>query len=132
MYNKSKEVPTMAFIAYVKNKKTGAVYAYSQEAYRDPVTKRPKSKRTYLGRVDPVTHEIVEKAPEGKRNRTKLGEVIDPESNEPTAEISKLIQEQRTIIDQQRQQIEELTQKYNDTLSAIKAVGDMIQRIGNE
>ncbi|MBR1708266.1 MAG: hypothetical protein IJ719_05485 [Clostridia bacterium] len=122
----------MAFIAYVTNKKTGVVYAYSQESYRDPVTKKTKSKRTYLGRVDPVTHEIVEKAPDGKRNRTKLGTVVDPASNEPTSEIAKLIQEQQAIIDQQRQQINELTQKYNDTLLAIKAIDDMIQRIGNE
>ena len=51
----------MAFIVYQTNKKTGTVYAYRQEAYRDPVTKRPKSKKTYLGRVDPVTKQIVEK-----------------------------------------------------------------------
>ncbi len=48
----------MAFIVYQTNSKTGTVYAYSQEAYRDPVTKRPKSKKTYLGRVDPVTKEL--------------------------------------------------------------------------
>ena len=29
----------MAFTVYQTNKKTGTVYAYSQENYRDPVTK---------------------------------------------------------------------------------------------
>ena len=41
------------------------------------MTKQPKSRRTYLGRVDPVTNEIIPKAEDGKRNRAKLGESLD-------------------------------------------------------
>ena len=49
----------MSFTVYLTNKKTGVVYAYSQTAYRDPVTKKPKSKRTYLGRVDYPSRYII-------------------------------------------------------------------------
>ena len=67
----------MASIVYRTNKKNGVVYAFRSESYRDPVTKQPKSRRTYLGRVDPVTKEIIPKAEDGKRNRSKLGESSD-------------------------------------------------------
>ena len=67
----------MASIVYRTNKKNGVVYAFRSESYRDPVTKQPKSRRTYLGRVDPVTKEIIPKAEDGKRNRAKLGESLD-------------------------------------------------------
>ena len=66
----------MACIVYRTNKKNGVVYAFRSESYRDPVTKQPKSRRTYLGRVDPVTKEIIPKAEDGKRNRSKLGESL--------------------------------------------------------
>lgn len=59
----------MSCIIYQTNKKTGIKYAYRSESYRDPNTKKPKSRRTYLGRVDPVTNEIIPKANDGKRNR---------------------------------------------------------------
>ena len=66
-------------------------YAYRSESYRDPVTKKPKSRRTYLGRVDPVTNEIIPKAAEGKRNRTPVGAhpVTDVEQPPKTTEHSR-------------------------------------------
>ncbi|MCR5089924.1 MAG: hypothetical protein K6C08_10475 [Oscillospiraceae bacterium] len=53
----------MACIVYRKNKKSGITYAFRQESYRDPVTKKPRNTRTYLGRVDPETNTIIEKVP---------------------------------------------------------------------
>ena len=49
----------MASIAYHKNKKTGAVYAYSVESYWDKEKKAPRNKQVCLGRVDPDTKEII-------------------------------------------------------------------------
>ncbi|MBQ7487047.1 MAG: hypothetical protein IJT77_06110 [Clostridia bacterium] len=59
----------MASIVYQTDKRNGSTYAYPMESVRDPVTGKCKPKRTYIGRVDPVTQTIVEKAPSGKRNR---------------------------------------------------------------
>jgi hypothetical protein len=64
----------MSCIVYQTNKNTGTKYAYWSESYRDPKTGTPKSRRTYLGRVDPETGEIVPKAAKGKRNRSKVGD----------------------------------------------------------
>ena len=80
----------MSCIVYLKNKKTGVVYAYESESYRDPVTKKPKSKRTYLGRVDPVTKMIIPKAEDGKRNRTKSAAAYGMLPDETVREINDL------------------------------------------
>lgn len=65
----------MAFILHQKNKKTGVIYAFEVESYRDPETKKPKSRRTYLGRIDPKTNTLIPKSTEpGKRNRSKVGQ----------------------------------------------------------
>lgn len=69
----------MSCIIYQTNKKTGVKYAYMSESYRDPVTKKPKSRRTYLGRVDPVTDEIIPKAEPCKRNRTAVPDTSIPD-----------------------------------------------------
>ncbi len=61
----------MSSVVYQKNKSNGNVYAYESVSYRDPVSRKPKSKRTYLGRVDPDTGMIIPKGKDGKRNRSK-------------------------------------------------------------
>ena len=49
-------------IVYQKHK-NGSTYAYRSESFRSPKTGRPTSRREYLGRVDPLTGEIVPKRP---------------------------------------------------------------------
>lgn len=68
----------MACIVYQTNKRTGTRYAYRSESFRDPDTGAPRSRREYLGRVDPATGEIVPKGTGGRRNTTPLGRPGDP------------------------------------------------------
>ena len=49
----------MATIVYQKNSKTGTVYAYESESYWDKEKKQPRSRRRYLGKLDPETNEII-------------------------------------------------------------------------
>lgn len=67
----------MSSIIYRTDPKTGYVYAYESFSYRDPETKRPRTKQTYLGRVDPVTNEILPKGENGKRNRSNSSTQIN-------------------------------------------------------
>ena len=60
----------MSSIIYITDKKTGNKDAYESVSYRDPDTKKPKTRRVYLGRIDPCTGELIPKAPKGKRNRS--------------------------------------------------------------
>ena len=49
----------MACIVYLTNKASGHMYAYHAVSFRDPKSKKPKSRRTYIGRVDPDTKEFL-------------------------------------------------------------------------
>ncbi len=51
----------MSSIVYQTDKKTGTKYAYESISYWDKEKKQPRSKRKYLGRVDPETGEIIPK-----------------------------------------------------------------------
>lgn len=49
----------MACIVYQVDKKTGIKYAYESTSYWDKEKKQPRSRRKYLGKVDPDTGEII-------------------------------------------------------------------------
>ena len=101
----------MAFTVYQTNKKTGTIYAYEQETYRDPETKKNKVRRTYLGRVDPETKCSIEKAESGKRNRTSVEE----------AEKEIMIpNEVYALIEEQRRQIQALADKLDSVCKALE------------
>ena len=56
----------MSSIVYQRNKKSGTVYAYLAESYRDP-DKGPRSRRRCIGRLDEETGEIVPTGKSGPR-----------------------------------------------------------------
>ena len=47
-------------IVYQTDKRSGITYAYESKAYWDKEKKQSRSKRTLIGRVDPVTGDILE------------------------------------------------------------------------
>ena len=52
----------MSCIVYQVNKNTGTKYAYESVSYWDKDKQQPRSKRKYIGKVDPITGEIIPKA----------------------------------------------------------------------
>ena len=80
--------------------KNGTKYAYESESYRDPITRKPRSKRTYLGRVDPDTGMIIPKAENGKRNRSKTGKY---EGQLPSDFLQEMQQQKHQIADLQNE-----------------------------
>jgi transposase len=69
----------MAAIVYQTNRKTGVVYAYESVSYWDKDKRQSRAKRSCVGRVDPVTGQIVSTRPRKKPpevpERTKRGPV---------------------------------------------------------
>jgi transposase len=68
----------MATIVYQTNKKTGITYAYKSVSYWDKEKQQSRAKRKCIGKVDPVTKEIVptrKKASSTKEKKAKTGPV---------------------------------------------------------
>ena len=113
----------MSCIVYITNKKTNTKYAYRSESYRDPITKQPKSRRTYLGRVDPETNEIVPKAEKGKRNHNPLDKGAAPVSGNESLQ-SKCIN-----LNELRRQVELLQNQHNELKKKLEGIDVSISNL---
>ena len=58
----------MSYFVKSFNKKTGVTYIYEATSYWDKDTKMPRSHRHLVGKLDPVSGEVI---PTGKRGRRK-------------------------------------------------------------
>ncbi len=118
----------MSFILHQKNKKTGVVYAFEVESYRDPETKKPKSRRTYLGRIDPVTNQLIPKSADpGKRNRSKLGQdTTEAEQVDSQMDILKHYNEK---IDSLNTKIQELEKQLKAANKAMMQARDALDKV---
>ena len=116
----------MSCIVYITNKKNNTKYAYRSESYRDPVTKQPKSRRTYLGRVDPVTNEIIPKAGKGKRNRNPIGNDASPV---PIQNIDNTASSSSINFNELQRQVELLQNQQDELKSKIRSIDVLISNI---
>lgn len=66
----------MSCIVYQTDHKTGIKYAYESVSYWDKDKQQPRSKRKYLGKVDPETGEIISK----KERRPHSADAITAEA----------------------------------------------------
>ena len=57
-------------ILKIHNKARGITYVYESESYWDKELKKPRAKRKLIGKIDPVTGEVV---PCGKTDPDKTG-----------------------------------------------------------
>ena len=88
----------MACIVYQTDKKTGAKFAYESVSYWDKEKKQPRSKRKYLGKVDPETGEIIP-----SRSASAPIKISEADANE----IIRL----RTAVEEKDAEIVKLTQQ---------------------
>jgi hypothetical protein len=84
----------------------------------------PRSRREYLGRVDPETGEIVPKAAKGKRNRSRLGGEEAAEQSRAARELeeSEEIRRLRSELSDLRERYARLESAVGDMLAAVAAV----------
>ena len=106
---------SMASIVYWTNKKNGNVYAYSSESYWDKEKKAPRSRRTYLGRVDPETGEIIK----GTRRAQAQAKVIKEKKIEDI---------ENDVIRDLREQIEQLQEKNSKLEAEVREYKSKYQR----
>ena len=78
-------------VVYQKNKKSGVIYAYENRSYWDPEKKQSRANRKLLGKVDPLTGNIVP-----TRGRSKSKEDQEDQPAEETA--NQAAEEQDTLL----------------------------------
>lgn len=118
----------MACIVYLTNKKSGHVYAYESVSYRDPVTKVPKSKRKYLGRVDPITKEFLTNP--GKKADSAVtseqvtnGQEPNPVASSEDAALRAEIKKLQSDMKQLKEELEKLKNLQKETSTLLANIG---------
>ena len=114
----------MASIIYQIDKKTGAKYAFESTSYWDKDKKQPRSKRKYLGKVDPETGEII--PTRGKYSHNEESSLPD---NDELRRLHADIKERDQTIQKLREDYAALSDKYNTlltTMQKIKALAEII------
>ena len=112
----------MASIVYQIDKKTGAKYAFESVSYWDKDKKQPRSKRKYLGKVDPETGEIIP-----SRGRTVHSEEKASEETTILPALYKEIEERDRTIKDLRRDLDEVTEKYNQLLTTVQKIRAMVE-----
>lgn len=106
----------MASIVYQVDKKTGIKYAYESTSYWDKDKKQPRSKRKYLGKVDPETGDIIP----SRRNDAPI-----KISEADASEIIRL----RTRIAEYEAEVSRLKQELDIAKAQIADQADRLKRI---
>lgn len=111
----------MATIVYQIDKKTGTKYAYSSEPYWDKNVKRPRSKRTYLGKVDPETGEIIPKKDAKFPAKDPEGAETSGEQERLSLQLKEALEENR-LLKKEIEELRELCRQAAATLSRAETV----------
>ena len=107
----------MPTIVYQENPKTHVKYAYESVSYWDKDKKAPRSKRRYLGRVDPETGEIIESRGNRKKQEAASG------MEETGQEISRLMEElgrKDAEIADLKEALQDLTSRHEETVRILR------------
>ena len=80
------------------HKDTDTTYVYESTSYWDPAKKQSRSKRRVIGKVDPVTGDIVPTGKRGGNRRSKAGDIKkssakDNGNDDPTVALKKRLAE---------------------------------------
>ena len=112
----------MACIVYQIDKKTGAKYAFESVSYWDKDKKQPRSKRKYLGKVDPETGNIIP-----SRGRSSHSVENGPHDNHEISSLYDEIKKRDQTIETQRKELDELTKKYEELLLTVQKIRVMVE-----
>ena len=114
----------MASIVSQIDKKTGAKYAFESVSYWDKEKKQPRSKRKYLGKVDPETGEIIPSRGKVTHDADKTAD-----GEEAVSALRDELEKKDKIISGLRKEMEELSARNEELLTVIRKIGTMVEGI---
>ena len=126
----------MACIVY-RTDSGGRVYAYSSESYWDKEKRQPRSKRTYLGRVNPETGEIIKGRREGKNYKPpnpKSGgaQSSGSETNPEVERLFRMVQSRDETVSRLTQENKALQHKMDKIIRSVRQIGNLIATIDSD
>ncbi|MBR1643538.1 MAG: hypothetical protein IJ683_14600 [Butyrivibrio sp.] len=116
-------------VQYYRNSKTGRTYAYESVAKWDPEKGYSVPERKYLGRVDPITNEIIPTT--GKPGR-RPGTGKSGKSKGSLEMDQKQMQELQDQIEKSRQTIEELRMQIQKLEKQRVQMQEKLKRVSTE
>lgn len=120
----------MSSIVYYRNSKTNRTYAYEVEAKWNSEKGYSVPKRKYLGRVDPVTNEIIPST--GKPGRPTKAKPIGNDSAENVSRVNELEQKLADcsrIIMELKQEISRLKKKDEQEKLTLKKISQLVDEL---
>lgn len=114
----------MASIVYQVDKKTGTKYAFESVSFWDKEKKQPRSKRKYLGKVDPETGNIIP-----SRGRSSNIHKTEAEEENEIQKLQAELKNRDQIIIGLRHDLDALTTKYNQALETLQEIRAMVMKV---
>ena len=108
----------MPTIVYQTNPATGAKYAYESISYWDKDKKAPRSKRRYLGRVDPETGEIIK----GSRKRKEGTPAAGEDGGGEVPQLLARLDEKDAEIASLREKLGQMTARYEEAAALLARI----------
>lgn len=120
----------MSSIVYYRNSKTNRTYAYEVEAKWNSEKGYSVPKRKYLGRVDPVTNEIIPST--GKPGRPTKAKPIGNDSAENVSrenELEQKLADCSRVIMELKQEISRLKKKDEQEKQTLKKISQLVDEL---
>ena len=108
----------MSCIVYQINKKTGEKYAYESISYWDKEKKQPRSKRKYIGKVDPATGEIIK----SQKDSAPLSHTDTAGDGADMDRLQKELIQKDSLIESLRNDLSNLTARYDEAVETIRKI----------
>ncbi len=112
----------MSCIVYQVDKKTGVKYAYESVSYWDKEKQQPRSKREYIGKVDPETGEIIP-----KKGRRVPSEEVSASDDEKFLLLHDEIKRKDEELKELRKELKEYRNKYSNALDTLQKIQKLIK-----
>ena len=112
------------------HKDTDTTYVYESTSYWDPVKKQSRSKRRVIGKVDPITGDIVPTGKRGGNRRSRTGDskklsAVGGDNGDQTSSLKKRLAECLKENEQMKKELRKLRSENSRMAATMKKINEM-------
>lgn len=113
-------------IVHIYNKERDITYVYESHSYWDKDKKQPRATRKLIGKLDPVTNEVI---PTGKRGRPKKSNKTDESSTHEDSQYKELYESAALSLKKKDERISDLENRIANAEQEIRKYKAALSRI---